>query len=97
MADLKVSQFLQCRPFSKVGIDFTGPLLMKALKLRKTQEYKVYISVFLCMKVKVVHLEIVSDLSTLVFLATLDRFVVRRGLPSDIYSHKFCRCFKTAP
>jgi len=86
MADLPASRVLQCRPFSKVGIDFAGPLLMKELKLRKTREYKVYISVFVCMTVKAVHLEIVSDLSTPAFLAALDRFVARRGLPSDIYS-----------
>ncbi|XP_025204843.1 uncharacterized protein LOC112601423 [Melanaphis sacchari] len=86
MADLPASRVLQCRPFSKVGIDFAGPLLMKELKLRKAREYKVYISVFVCMTVKAVHLEIVSDLSTPAFLAALDRFVARRGLPSDIYS-----------
>jgi len=86
MADLPASRVLQCRPFSKIGIDFAGPLPMKELKLRKTREYKVYISVFVCMTVKAVHLEIVSDLSTSAFLAALDRFVARRGLPSDIYS-----------
>jgi len=38
------------------------------------------------MTVKAIHLEIVTDLSTPAFLAALDRFVARRGLPSDIYS-----------
>jgi len=86
MADLPLSRVVQCRPFSKVGIDFAGPFRMKELKLRKAREYKVYISVFVCMTVKAVHLEIVTDLSTPAFLAALDRFVARRGLPSDIYS-----------
>jgi len=36
--------------------------------------------------VKAVHLEVVSDLSTDAFLAAFDRFIARRGLPSDIYS-----------
>ncbi|KAF0754054.1 Uncharacterized protein FWK35_00018225 [Aphis craccivora] len=69
-----------------VGIDFAGPLTIRELKLRKARECKVYISVFICMTVKAVHLEIVTDLSTSAFLAALDRFVARRGLPSDIYS-----------
>uniref|UniRef100_A0A2S2PC00 Uncharacterized protein n=1 Tax=Schizaphis graminum TaxID=13262 RepID=A0A2S2PC00_SCHGA len=86
MADLPSSRVIPCRPFSKVGIDFAGPLTMRELKLRKAREYKVYISVFICMTVKAVHLEVVSDLSTPAFLAALDRFVARRGLPSDIYS-----------
>jgi len=55
-------------------------------RLRKSREYKVYIAVFVCFVVKAVHLEVVSDLSTKAFLAALDRFVARRGVPTDIYS-----------
>ncbi|XP_026822136.1 uncharacterized protein LOC113560455 [Rhopalosiphum maidis] len=33
-----------------------------------------------------VHLEAVTDLSTDAFLAALDRFVARRGIPTNIYS-----------
>lgn len=73
-------------PFSQVGIDYAGPILMRDTKLRKSREYKIYIAVFICMSVKAVHLEVVSDLSTDAFLAALDRFVARRRLPSDIYS-----------
>lgn len=51
MADLPPSRVVQCRLFSKVGIDFADPLRMKELKLRKAREYKVYISVFVCMTV----------------------------------------------
>ncbi|XP_050523166.1 uncharacterized protein LOC126895388 [Daktulosphaira vitifoliae] len=38
------------------------------------------------MSVKAVHIEVVTELSTEAFLAALDRFVGRRGYPSDIYS-----------
>ncbi|XP_060846073.1 uncharacterized protein LOC132925721 [Rhopalosiphum padi] len=86
MSDLPPSRVIPCRPFSKVGIDFAGRLTMRELKLRKAREYKVYISVFICMTVKAVHLEVVTDLSTPAFLAALDRFVARRGLPTDIYT-----------
>jgi len=86
MADLPAARVQQCRPFARVGVDFAGPLQMRDLGLRKARMYKIYIAVFVCFTVKAVHLEVVSDLSTEAFLAAFDRFVARRGLPSDIYS-----------
>ncbi|XP_016661601.2 uncharacterized protein LOC107884315 [Acyrthosiphon pisum] len=86
MADLPESRVLQCRPFSCVGVDYAGPIPMRDNKLRKSRTYKAYIAVFVCMSVKAVHLELVSDLSTPAFLAGFDRFVARRGLPTTVYS-----------
>ena len=42
--------------------------------------------VFVCMAVKAVHLEVVSDQTTSAFQAALQRFVARRGCPKHIYS-----------
>lgn len=86
MADLPRSRVTECRPFSRVGIDYAGPLLMKEHRLRKARQYKVYVAVFVCFAVKAVHLEVVSDLSADAFIAALTRFVARRGLPTNIYS-----------
>jgi hypothetical protein len=86
MADLPRSRVTECHPFSRVGIDYAGPLLMKEHRLRKARQYKVYVAVFVCFAVKAVHLEVVSDLSTDAFIAALNRFVARHGLPTDIYS-----------
>ncbi|KAF0721556.1 Integrase catalytic domain-containing protein, partial [Aphis craccivora] len=86
MADLPATRVRPKRPFSCVGVDYAGPLQMRELRLRKSRVYKVYIAVFVCFTVKAVHLEVVSDLSTDAFLAAFDRFVARRGLPSDVYS-----------
>lgn len=86
IADLPPSCVIPCRPFSIVWIDFAVPLTMSELKLRKTREYKVYISVFICRTVKNVHLEVVTDFLISAFLAALHRFIARGGLPSDIYS-----------
>jgi len=86
MGNLPSSRVQACRPFSKVGVDYAGPLPMRECKLRKFRQYKIYVSVFVCMVTKAVHLEIVTELSTAAFLAGFDRFVSRRGLPSDVYS-----------
>ncbi|XP_008190090.1 uncharacterized protein LOC103311953 [Acyrthosiphon pisum] len=86
MADLPVSRVQACRAFTAVGIDYAGPLMMKETKLRKAREYKVYIALFVCMSTRAIHLEVVLDLSTDAFLAALDRFVVRRGVPTSIHS-----------
>ena len=40
----------------------------------------------MCMAIKAVHLELVTDLTTEAFIATLQRFTSRHGRPSDIYS-----------
>lgn len=86
MANLPSTRVQSCRPFCRVGVDFAGPLTMRENKLRKARQYKVYICVFVCMSVKAVHLEVVTELSTAAFLAAFDRFVARRGLPQDIFS-----------
>ena len=41
---------------------------------------------FVCMAVKAVHLELVTKLTTEVFIATFRRFIARRGCPTDVFS-----------
>jgi hypothetical protein len=86
MSDLPHSRVNECRAFVHVGVDYAGPLQMRELQLRKFRSIKVYFAIFVCFTVKAVHLELVTNLYTEAFLAAFDRFVVRRGLPSDIYS-----------
>lgn len=86
MGALPLSRVGQCRPFSKVGLDFAGPFNTKLSTARKAGTTKSYLCVFVCMVVKAVHLEFVSELSTKAFLNAYDRFVARRGLPTDVYS-----------
>ncbi|KAF0709228.1 Integrase catalytic domain-containing protein, partial [Aphis craccivora] len=86
MADLPPERVLRSRPFSCVGVDYAGPLQMREMSLRKSRSYKVYIAIFVCFAVKAVHLEVVTELSTDAFLSAFDRFVARRGVPSDVFS-----------
>jgi len=74
------------RPFSSVGTDYGGPFFIKECKRRNTKVTKVYIAVFVCMATKAIHVELVSDLTTEAFLAALDRFIARRGVPAHVYS-----------
>ncbi|XP_060878449.1 uncharacterized protein LOC132950867 [Metopolophium dirhodum] len=86
MADLTASRVTPCRPFLRVGIDFAGPLTIAENRHKNSRSIKCYLAIFVCMVVKAVHIEVVSDLSTPSFLASLHRFVTRRGTPTDIYT-----------
>ncbi|XP_072375310.1 uncharacterized protein [Diabrotica undecimpunctata] len=86
MGNLPKVRITPSRPFQNVGCDFGGPFLIKSSKLRKAPMQKCYISIFVCLATKAVHIELVSSLSTDSFLLCLKRFIARRGLPSLIYS-----------
>lgn len=86
MGDLPSDRVTQSRPFSGVATDFAGPFSVKTTTLRNARVVKAYLCVFVCLATKAVHLEVVSALSTEAFVAALDRFVSRRGLPSLIRS-----------
>ena len=72
--------------FAKVGVDYAGPFQIKYGHVRKPTILKAYICLFICLAVKAVHLELVSDLTTEAFIASLRRFTARRGCPSLIWS-----------
>ena len=54
--------------------------------MRKPTIIKTYICLFVCLTVKAVHWELVSDLTTEAFIAALRRFIARRGCPALIWS-----------
>lgn len=74
------------RAFEYCGVDFAGPIQLRVSKGRGQKSYKGYISLFVCMKTKAIHLEAVSDLTTQGFLAAFRRFVSRRGHCSHMWS-----------
>ena len=67
-------------PFSNVGIDMAGPLLVKAND--KGDTYKAYVCLFTCAATRAVHLELVTSLSVEAFICVFRRFCARRGLPA---------------
>lgn len=47
---------------------------------------KAYIGIFICFLTRAIHLEFVSDFSTLIFLAALKRFVAYKGKLAELVS-----------
>ncbi|XP_062699286.1 uncharacterized protein LOC134284451 [Aedes albopictus] len=92
---LPLQRIIPSRPFSVTGVDFAGPVYMKAIHKRASPT-KAYISVFVCFVTKAVHLELVSDLSTPAFLNALRRFIARRGCPTHIHSDNNGKNFEGA-
>lgn len=67
-------------------MDYAGPIHVKYGTVCKPTILKGYICLFVCRAVQAVHLELVSDLTTEAFIATLRRFMARSGKPSLIWS-----------
>ncbi|XP_063972042.1 uncharacterized protein LOC135159909 [Diachasmimorpha longicaudata] len=86
MGSLPATRVTESRPFNNVGIDYCGPFFIKEKKFRNRARIKVWVAVFVCLAVKAVHLEIVSDLTTEAFLSAFRRFIGRRGLCDNVYS-----------
>ncbi|GBM99182.1 hypothetical protein AVEN_122519-1 [Araneus ventricosus] len=73
-------------PFNCSGVDFCGPFMIRYRNQRKGVLHKMYICIFVCFLSKAVHIEIVSDLTSEAFVATLKRFFGRRGKCAKLYS-----------
>ena len=69
-------------PFQYIGLDYLGPLRVK----EGSGTEKMWISLFTCLAVRAVHLEIIKGLSAPLFLDCLKRFIARRGKPKLIIS-----------
>lgn len=66
--------------FANTSVDYFGPVLMKRYNAKRVKIVdKAYVAVFVCMKTRAVHLELVSSETTEAFLASYSRFMHRRG------------------
>ncbi|XP_055909270.1 uncharacterized protein LOC129944103 [Eupeodes corollae] len=86
MGNLPALRVNQARPFQTSGVDYAGPVLLKAWRGRCSKITKAYIAIFICFCTKAVHLELVSDYATSAFLAAFKRFTARRGICTNLYS-----------
>ena len=80
LPDYRVSE---APPFSRIGVDFAGPLYSKGSDGKMN---KCYVALFTCCVTRAVHIELVTDLTASNFLNALRKFAARRGKPSLIVS-----------
>lgn len=83
MGDLPAVRVTPSRAFNHTGIDYAGPF---NIKLSRNKSSKAYLCIFVYMATKAIHLELVSDLTTKMFLNALKRFISRRGRCESIWS-----------
>lgn len=86
MGSLPTDRANFARPFQHAGVDYAGPITTKAYRGRCKKFEKSYISLFVCLCTKAIHIELVSDLSSQAFLAAFKRFSGRRGRCHRLYS-----------
>ncbi|GFY12252.1 integrase catalytic domain-containing protein [Trichonephila clavipes] len=86
MGNLPRDRVVPDYPFNCSGVDFCGPFMIRYKIQRKGILHKIYICVFVCFVSKAIHIEIVSDLTSDAFIATLKRFFSRRGKCAKLYS-----------
>ncbi|KAG7305534.1 hypothetical protein JYU34_009613, partial [Plutella xylostella] len=79
-------------PFANTAVDYAGPILIANKKGRGSQLKKAYIAIFVCMAVRAVHIELVTDLTSQGYMAMLNRLICRRGKPASITSDN-AKCF----
>ncbi|XP_062704225.1 uncharacterized protein LOC134286608 [Aedes albopictus] len=86
MGNLPRVRVNQAHPFENIGVDLAGPIYVRTT-LRNTRNpfIKAYIVVYVCLATKAVHLDLVTDLTSEAFIASLRRFSGRRGIPAHIY------------
>lgn len=62
MGDLPQYRINPSRPFIHCGVDYCGPFQLKDGKYRNRKIIKGYVSVFVCMATKAIHLELVTEM-----------------------------------
>ncbi|XP_015189502.1 PREDICTED: uncharacterized protein LOC107073388 [Polistes dominula] len=85
--DLLSSRVQEAIAFSHVEENFFGLIYAKEKKYCNKGRGKKYGCIFVCMTIKAVHIELVSDLTTDAFLAAFRRFVSQRAVPTHVYSN----------
>ena len=82
MCQLPLAIVTMTRSFLNAEVNYVGPFEIKSGNTRRKTTTKCYVALFICMATKVIHLELVSNLTAEAFIAALKRFIARRVLIS---------------
>ncbi|GFT69416.1 integrase catalytic domain-containing protein [Trichonephila clavipes] len=88
MGNIPYERVNMAPPFSITGLDLGGPYFVTYKHQRKGVLNKIYVYVCICFVTRAIHLEILSDLTSDAIIATLKRFMSRRGKCSKIFTDK---------
>ena len=72
-----------CTTYQVLGVDFARPIRYQSKAKTKS---KAYLALYGCSLTRTVHLDLLKSLETKEFIASLKRFIARRGRPELIYS-----------
>ncbi|GFY16328.1 integrase catalytic domain-containing protein [Trichonephila clavipes] len=86
MGNLPYERVNMVPPFSITRLDLGGPYSVTYKHQRKGVLNKIYVCVCICFVTRPIHLEILSDLTSDAIIATLKRFMSRRGKFSKIFT-----------
>ena len=75
---------IRIKPFQITDLDYLGPILIKNDIFKINM--KVWICLFTCITIRVLHSEAVFNLTSQTFLNAYKRFIARRGKPTRIIS-----------
>ena len=79
MGNIPRERVVPAYPFQNSGVDFAGPFKIRLSKSRGKGTLKGYICIFICLRTRSVHLEVVEDYTADAFIAAFSRFTSRRG------------------
>ena len=85
MAPLPADRLAPGRQFAIICLDYAEPFPILFSKGRGANLTKGYVAIFICLIVKAVHIQVVSDLTSESSMAAYSRFSDRCGLSSTIY------------
>lgn len=88
MGELPADRIRPARAFIATGVDYAGPFNKKYLDREGNiiTKVKCWTVIFVCIRTKAVHLDMVDDLSSASFIACFERFVSRRGAVKKLFS-----------
>ena len=88
MADLPSERVTAGKAFLHTGVDYAGPFEIKMIDRAGEQiiRQKCWVAIFVCLKTRAVHIDVVSLLTSVAFIACFERFIARRGRCARLYS-----------